>query len=56
MKIAGNFLIACAIEAMSESAALTQVYGLAPRDLFDMLTSTLFASPIYKNYSALIID
>jgi 3-hydroxyisobutyrate dehydrogenase-like beta-hydroxyacid dehydrogenase len=56
MKIAGNFLIACAIEAMSESAALAQAHGLAPRDMFDMLTSTLFASPIYKNYSALIID
>jgi 3-hydroxyisobutyrate dehydrogenase-like beta-hydroxyacid dehydrogenase len=56
MKIAGNFLIACAIEAMSESAALAQAHGLAPRDLFDMLTSTLFSSPIYKNYSALIVD
>jgi 3-hydroxyisobutyrate dehydrogenase-like beta-hydroxyacid dehydrogenase len=56
MKIAGNFLIACAIEAMSESAALAQAHGLAPRDMFDMLTSTLFSSPIYKNYSALIID
>jgi 3-hydroxyisobutyrate dehydrogenase-like beta-hydroxyacid dehydrogenase len=56
MKIAGNFLIACAIEAMSESAALAQAHGLAPRDMFDMLTNTLFASPIYKNYSALIID
>lgn len=56
MKIAGNFLIACAIEAMSESAALAQAHGLAPRDLFEMLTTTLFASPIYKNYSALIVD
>jgi 3-hydroxyisobutyrate dehydrogenase-like beta-hydroxyacid dehydrogenase len=56
MKIAGNFLIACAIEAMSESAALAQAHGLAPRDLFDMLTSTLFASPIYKNYSGQIVD
>ena len=56
MKIAGNFLIASAIEAMSESAALAQAHGLAPRDLFDMLTSTLFSSPIYKNYSALIVD
>jgi 3-hydroxyisobutyrate dehydrogenase-like beta-hydroxyacid dehydrogenase len=56
MKIAGNFLIACAIEAMSESAALAHAHGLAPRDLFEMLTSTLFASPIYKNYSALIVD
>jgi 3-hydroxyisobutyrate dehydrogenase-like beta-hydroxyacid dehydrogenase len=56
MKIAGNFLIACAIEAMSESAALAQAHGLAPRDLFDMLTTTLFAAPIYKNYSALIVD
>ena len=56
MKIAGNFLIACAIEAMSESAALVQAHGLPPRDLFDMLTSTLFASPIYKNYSGLIVD
>ena len=56
MKIAGNFLIASAIEAMSESAALAQAHGLAPRDLFEMLTSTLFASPIYKNSSALIVD
>lgn len=56
MKIAGNFLIACAIEAMSESAALATAHGLDPRDLFDMLTSTLFASPIYKNYSALMLD
>jgi 3-hydroxyisobutyrate dehydrogenase-like beta-hydroxyacid dehydrogenase len=56
MKIAGNFLIACAIEAMSESAALAQAHGLAPRDLFEMLTSTLFSSPIYKNYSTLIVD
>ena len=56
MKVAGNFLIACAIEAMSESAALVQAHGLPPRDLFDMLTSTLFASPIYKNYSGLIVD
>jgi 3-hydroxyisobutyrate dehydrogenase-like beta-hydroxyacid dehydrogenase len=56
MKIAGNFLIACAIEAMSESAALAQAHGLSPRDLFEMLTSTLFSAPIYKNYSALIVD
>jgi 3-hydroxyisobutyrate dehydrogenase-like beta-hydroxyacid dehydrogenase len=56
MKIAGNFLIASAIEAMSESAALARAHGLEPRDLLDMLTSTLFAAPIYKNYSKLIVD
>jgi 3-hydroxyisobutyrate dehydrogenase-like beta-hydroxyacid dehydrogenase len=54
VKLAGNFMIGAAIEAMAESAALVQRYGVAGKDMLDILTNTLFAAPVYKNYGALI--
>jgi len=54
VKLAGNFMIGSAIEAMVESAALVQRYGVAPSDMLDILTNTLFAAPVYKNYGAQI--
>ena len=53
-KLAGNLMIACAIEAMGEAAALGRAYGVAPSDLLDILTGTLFASPVYKGYGGSI--
>ncbi len=55
-KLAGNLMIACAIEAMGEASALGLAYGVPPSDLLDMLTSTLFASPVYKGYGASIAE
>lgn len=49
-KIAGNFLIASAIEAMGEAVALVRKYGMDPVKYMDFMTSTLFSAPVYKNY------
>jgi len=55
VKLAANFNIACAIESMAESAALVDAHGVAPRDFIEMLTSTLFASPVHINYGGMIV-
>jgi len=55
-KIAGNFMIASAIEAMSEASALTRAHGLDARDFLDIMTGTLFAAPVYKTYASLIAE
>ncbi|MGU3538774.1 NAD(P)-dependent oxidoreductase [Methylobacterium sp. A54F] len=54
VKLAGNFMLVSAIEAMGEAAAFAEGHGVAGADLLDLLTSTLFASPVYKGYGALI--
>jgi 3-hydroxyisobutyrate dehydrogenase-like beta-hydroxyacid dehydrogenase len=54
VKLAGNFMLIAAIEAMGEAAALAEGHGVTGADLLDLLTNTLFASPVYKNYGALI--
>jgi len=53
-KLAGNMMIALAIEAMAEATALTESYGVSSADFLDIVTNTLFASPSYKSYGALI--
>jgi 3-hydroxyisobutyrate dehydrogenase-like beta-hydroxyacid dehydrogenase len=54
VKIAGNFMIASAIQSMGEAVALTRAHGIAAKDFLEILTSTLFASPVYKGYGAMI--
>lgn len=56
VKIAGNFMIASAIEAMGESAALVKSFGVAPADMLEIMGSTLFNAPVYRNYGALIAE
>jgi 3-hydroxyisobutyrate dehydrogenase-like beta-hydroxyacid dehydrogenase len=50
-KIAGNMMIALAIEAMGEAAALTRLYGLEPGAFFEIVTNTMFACTSYQRYS-----
>jgi 3-hydroxyisobutyrate dehydrogenase-like beta-hydroxyacid dehydrogenase len=54
VKLAGNFMIASALETMGEAAALVRAHGIRSADFLDILTSTLFASPVYQNYGRLI--
>jgi len=54
VKVAGNFMLGAAIEAMAEASALVRGYGISPAELLDVMTNTLFASPVYKGYGALI--
>jgi 3-hydroxyisobutyrate dehydrogenase-like beta-hydroxyacid dehydrogenase len=54
LKIAGNFMIASAIETIGEATTLASRHGVAPETLLDVLTSSLFSAPVYKNYGAII--
>ena len=49
-KLAGNMMIALAVEAMAEATSLTESYGVSSGDFLDIVTNTLFASPAYKSY------
>ncbi len=55
-KLAGNFLIAAAIECMGEAVVMAERHGVQPTDLLEILTNTLFAAPVYKNYGALVAN
>ena len=52
VKVAGNLLIHSAIEALAEVGAFAEKSGVPRAALFDMLTATLFNSPVYHNYAA----
>ncbi|CCJ71538.1 2-hydroxy-3-oxopropionate reductase [Cronobacter condimenti 1330] len=56
VKLAANFMLASAIEAMGEASALVEAYDVGKGDFLGMLTSTLFAAPAYKNYGAMIAE
>jgi 3-hydroxyisobutyrate dehydrogenase-like beta-hydroxyacid dehydrogenase len=55
-KLAGNFLIAAAIECMGEAVVMAERYGVRPGALLEILGNTLFAAPVYRNYGALIAE
>ena len=55
-KIAGNFMIAAATEAMGEAFALLAKSGADARVWHEMISSTIFACPIYANYGRFILD
>ena len=55
-KLCGNFLIVAAIEALAESYTLAEKNGVDRNAVHEMLTQTLFASPIYQNYGKRIAD
>jgi len=56
VKLAGNFLLASAIEAMGETFTLVQKYGIEPSRFLEILNGRLFRSPIYENYGKLIAE
>ena len=56
VKICGNFMLASAIETLSEASALANAYGVPTKTLLGLMTSTLFDSPAYRGYGAIIGD
>jgi 3-hydroxyisobutyrate dehydrogenase-like beta-hydroxyacid dehydrogenase len=56
VKLAGNFMLAAAIETMGEAAAMVERHGVPAAEMLNVLTNTLFAAPAYKNYGALIVS
>jgi len=55
-KLCGNFVIAAAIEALGEAAAVAEKSGVGAGPVLDMLTNTLFACPPYQNYGKQIAE
>ena len=56
IKIANNFVLGCAIEALGEGFALVRKYGVAPDVFFGVLTEGLFNCSAYKSYGKIIVD
>jgi 3-hydroxyisobutyrate dehydrogenase-like beta-hydroxyacid dehydrogenase len=56
VKLAGNFLIISALEAMSEMLTLAEKNGIARAQIMDFISQTLFACPIYQNYGKALIQ
>ena len=55
-KLAINFLLASAIEAMAGAATLAERHEIDPAKLMEVITGTLFAAPAYATYGKLIIE
>jgi len=56
VKITGNFMLASTIETLGEAFALARKYDIDAGELLELLTSTLFSAPVYKNYGAMIAE
>jgi 3-hydroxyisobutyrate dehydrogenase-like beta-hydroxyacid dehydrogenase len=56
IKIANNFVLGCAIEAMGEAFALVRKYDVAPNVLYEVMTEGLFACSAYKIYGKIIAE
>lgn len=54
IKLAGNFLISTVIESLAEAVSLVRKSGVDPNKFLDVLTSSLFSAPVYKNYGGMI--
>jgi 3-hydroxyisobutyrate dehydrogenase-like beta-hydroxyacid dehydrogenase len=54
-KLCSNFLIVSAIEAMAEGINLANKSGIDATKWLNMLTQTLFNSPIYVNYGNILL-
>ena len=54
-KIAGNFMIASALETMGEAMALLRKGGVDAALFHDVLSNSLFAGPVYQGYGAAIV-
>ena len=56
VKIAGNLMIASAIEAMAEATALGKAHGVEARAMLDVYLDALFPCRIYTGYAAAIAE
>jgi 3-hydroxyisobutyrate dehydrogenase-like beta-hydroxyacid dehydrogenase len=54
IKLAGNFLITTVIESLAEAFAFGRKFGVDPHAFLDILTDSLFPSPVYRNYGSMI--
>jgi 3-hydroxyisobutyrate dehydrogenase-like beta-hydroxyacid dehydrogenase len=56
VKLASNFMLASAIETLSEASALLGGHGVSMQDFLDVVTSSTFPGPVYQGYGKLIAE
>jgi len=56
VKVAGQVLIASAIQSMSEAVSIVEDSGIDARTAVKLFTSTITPGPVYTNYGGLIAD
>lgn len=56
VKIANNFVLGCAIEAMGEAFSLVEKLGVKPEQFLDVMLNGLFGAPAYEVYGKMIVD
>jgi 3-hydroxyisobutyrate dehydrogenase-like beta-hydroxyacid dehydrogenase len=56
IKIANNFVLGCAIEALGEGFSLVRKYGVAPDVFYSVLADGLFNCPAYRSYGKIVAD
>src|SRR5882762_9539672 len=55
-KLTGNFLITTVIESLSEAFALVRKSGLSAEKFLELLSESLFPTPLYRNYGRMIVS
>jgi 3-hydroxyisobutyrate dehydrogenase-like beta-hydroxyacid dehydrogenase len=55
LKVCGNFMIASMLESFGEAVAVMKKSGVEPAVFLEAMNG-LFASPVYANYGALVVD
>jgi 3-hydroxyisobutyrate dehydrogenase-like beta-hydroxyacid dehydrogenase len=55
-KLACNFMLASAMEAMAEAFTLAEKNGIARSRMAEILTQTVFDCPVYRNYGKQIAE
>ncbi len=56
VKVCANFLVLAAMEAMAEAFTLAEKHGIPRETIYDVLTQSVFAHPVYKNYGRMIAE
>ena len=56
VKLCGNFMILAAIESLGEAMVLAEKGGIAKHLLLEVLTGSLFDSPIYRVYGPILTE
>jgi 3-hydroxyisobutyrate dehydrogenase-like beta-hydroxyacid dehydrogenase len=56
VKLAGNFLITAAIEALAEASALVGKAGADPAAFLHVMVESLFSAPVYRNYGKIVLE
>jgi 3-hydroxyisobutyrate dehydrogenase-like beta-hydroxyacid dehydrogenase len=56
VKLVGNFLLISASRSLLEGLSVAEKAGVDPKAVLDMMTATLFPSPIYQSYGKAIVE